>query len=61
MRDRGYAYAIVGGAGPADYYRRTVGATPIERSTPGIYDFGLFRADDGGTGVPDRTVSGAAS
>jgi predicted N-acetyltransferase YhbS len=41
MRERGYAYAVIGGVGPAEYYRRAVGATAIEGSTPGIYDFGL--------------------
>ena len=43
MRERGYAYAVIGGVGPAEYYARTVGATLIEGSTPGIYDFGLIR------------------
>jgi GNAT superfamily N-acetyltransferase len=38
MRDEGYAYAIVGGVGPADFYARVAGATPIPGSTPGIYD-----------------------
>jgi len=33
----GYAYAIIGGVGPADFYARAVGATPIEGSDPGIY------------------------
>ncbi len=37
MRARGYAYAIIGGVGPADFYARTVGAVLIEGSTPGIY------------------------
>ncbi len=37
LRDRGHAYGIIGGVGPADFYARTVGATPIERSTPSIY------------------------
>jgi hypothetical protein len=37
MRDAGYAYAIVGGVGPADFYARVAGATPIDGSTPGIY------------------------
>jgi GNAT superfamily N-acetyltransferase len=41
MHDDGYAYAVIGGVGPAEYYRRAVGATVIEGSTPGIYDFGL--------------------
>jgi GNAT superfamily N-acetyltransferase len=43
MRDDGYAYAIIGGVGPAEYYAKTVGATLIEGSSPGIYDFGLTR------------------
>jgi len=33
----GYAYAIIGGVGPAQFYVKNVGATPIEGSTPGIY------------------------
>lgn len=37
MREMGYAYAIIGGVGPADFYRKVVGATDIEDSTPGIY------------------------
>ena len=43
MRDDGYAYAIIGGVGPAEYYAKTVGAILIEGSSPGIYDFGLLR------------------
>lgn len=43
MRDDGYAYAIIGGVGPAEYYAKTIGATLIEGSSPGIYDFGLTR------------------
>jgi hypothetical protein len=38
MRDAGYAYAIIGGVGPADFYAKVAGAVPIEGSTPGIYD-----------------------
>ena len=37
LRDRGYVYAIIGGAGPVEFYRKTVQAVPIEGSTPGIY------------------------
>jgi hypothetical protein len=37
MRDAGYAYAIIGGVGPANFYARVAGAVPIEGSTPGIY------------------------
>lgn len=45
MRDEGYAYAIIGGAGPLAFYTKVVGAIPIPGSTPGIYrDFlGLLR------------------
>ena len=33
----GYAYAIIGGVGPAAFYRQTVEAVDIADSTPGIY------------------------
>jgi GNAT superfamily N-acetyltransferase len=37
LHDLGYVYAIIGGVGPADFYAKTVGATLIPDSTPGIY------------------------
>ena len=37
QRAQGYAYAIIGGVGPAEFYTKTVGAVPIADSTPGIY------------------------
>lgn len=37
MRSMGYAYAIIGGTGPQEFYSRTVGATVIEGSDPGFY------------------------
>ena len=37
MAAEGYAYAIIGGVGPADFYAKAVGAVPIAGSTPGIY------------------------
>lgn len=37
MRERGYAYAAIGWAGPVDFYVRTVGAIPIPGSEGGIY------------------------
>ncbi|MEM7368932.1 MAG: GNAT family N-acetyltransferase [Bacteroidota bacterium] len=37
MRDIGYAYAIIGGVGPAKFYEKAVGAKLIEGSNPGIY------------------------
>jgi GNAT superfamily N-acetyltransferase len=43
MRTLGYGYAIVGGAGDVEFYRRAVGATPIEGSSPGIYRDRLAR------------------
>ena len=33
----GYAYAIIGGVGPAAFYEKTVGATVIPGSDPAIY------------------------
>lgn len=32
-----YAYAVIGWAGPVEWYARTVGATIIEGSEPGIF------------------------
>jgi GNAT superfamily N-acetyltransferase len=37
MRHLGFAYAIIGGVGPAEFYAKTVGAIPIAGSEPGIY------------------------
>jgi hypothetical protein len=37
MRAEGYAYAIIGGVGPVEFFTKTVGATLIEGSQPGIY------------------------
>ncbi len=37
MADTGYAYAIIAWAGPTDFYRKVVGATPISNSEPGIF------------------------
>jgi GNAT superfamily N-acetyltransferase len=47
QREQGYAYAIVGGVGPAEFYSRSVGAVAIAGSTPGIYA-GMLRRDAGG-------------
>ncbi|MEE4111521.1 MAG: GNAT family N-acetyltransferase [Desulfobacteraceae bacterium] len=37
MAVAGYAYAIIGGAGPIAFFENCVGAVPIAGSTPGIY------------------------
>ena len=37
MRAEGYAYAIIGGAGPVDFYAKACSAVPIAGSQPGIY------------------------
>lgn len=37
MREEGYGYAIIGSAGPKDYYTKMCGAQLLEDSTPGIY------------------------
>ncbi len=39
----GYAYGIIGGAGPVEFYKRTVGAIEIPDGSPGIYK-GLLRS-----------------
>jgi hypothetical protein len=43
MAANGYAYAIIGAPGPQEYYVKTLGATIIEGSSPGIYPDPLIR------------------
>ncbi|MET3897463.1 putative N-acetyltransferase YhbS [Devosia sp. UYZn731] len=42
MKAHGYAYAIIGSAGPVDFYVKAVGAVPIEADKEDIYQ-GLLR------------------
>jgi hypothetical protein len=42
MRANGFAYAIIGGVGPAEFYSKAVGAITIEGSSPGIYRDRLY-------------------
>lgn len=37
LRDMGYAYAIIGGVGPKEFYAKACGAIEIPGSDPGIY------------------------
>jgi hypothetical protein len=37
LRELGYVYAVIGGAGPTDFYQRAVGAIVIPDSEPGVY------------------------
>ncbi|MGC8863739.1 MAG: GNAT family N-acetyltransferase [Armatimonadota bacterium] len=37
MLELGYAYAIIGGVGPTEFYASCAGAIPIPDSTPGVY------------------------
>lgn len=37
MATSGYAYAIIGGVGPTDFYAKVAEATEIQGSSPGIY------------------------
>lgn len=46
MAALGYAYAIIGGAGSAEFYRKVVAAIEIEGSSPGIYRDRLRQDDD---------------
>lgn len=45
LKTLGYAYAIIGDVGPSEFYERTVGATQIPNSEPGIYA-GLLKSAD---------------
>ena len=37
MAGQGFAYAIIGGVGPVEFYAKSVGAVVIDGSEPGIY------------------------
>ncbi len=37
LHDLGYAYGIIGAAGPVEFYQKAVGATVIPNSVPGVY------------------------
>jgi GNAT superfamily N-acetyltransferase len=43
LAEMGYAYGIIGGAGPTEFYTQCVGATVIPDSTPGVYGDPLKR------------------
>ncbi len=45
MWAQGYGYAIIGAAGPTEFYKKIVGAVEIEDSWPGVYA-GLLNNDD---------------
>ena len=37
LRELGYAYAVIGGVGPREFYQKACGAIEIPGSDPGIY------------------------
>ena len=37
MRAQGYAYGVIGGVGPTEFYARAVGAIAIAAFEPGLY------------------------
>jgi len=37
LRELGYVYGVIGGAGPVEFYEKAVGAIVISDSEPGIY------------------------
>ena len=48
MREMGYAYAVIGGVGPAEYYQKVCGAYVIPGSEVGIYESQYqLRRDEG--------------
>ena len=46
MKAQGYAYAVIGGVGPVEFYAKAVGAVPIEADKEDIYQ-GLLRVRPG--------------
>ena len=49
LRNDGFAYGIIGGAGPVAFYETACGAVEIPNSTPGIYDGMLTNNTTNGT------------
>jgi GNAT superfamily N-acetyltransferase len=45
MKRKGYGYAIIGWAGPQEFYEKAVGAMAIPDSTPGIWKDWLGEAE----------------
>lgn len=45
LHDMGYAYGIIGAAGPTEFYKKAVGAIVIPHSTPGVYTDMLKRVE----------------
>jgi GNAT superfamily N-acetyltransferase len=45
MEAQGYAYAIIGGAGPTDFYKKAVNAVIIDGSVPGVYR-GMLKSEE---------------
>ena len=37
LRDRGFAYAVIGDPGPVEFYKKKLDAMEIPNSRPGIY------------------------
>jgi predicted N-acetyltransferase YhbS len=51
MKAHGYAYAIIGSAGPVDFYVNAAGAMPIPSDNEDIYQ-GLLRIKTPAEGIP---------
>ena len=49
MREQGYAYAVIGGAGPVEFYERIIGGIVIPGSWPGLYRGMLGRDEASGS------------
>ena len=45
LREMGYGYAIIGSAGPVAWYEKTIGATVIDGSEPGVYAHFIKRVE----------------
>ena len=56
MRDLGYAYAIIGGVGPAEFYAKTCGAVVIDGSETSVY--GELYAEGRARAQAERAATG---
>jgi GNAT superfamily N-acetyltransferase len=49
LKELGYAYGIIGAAGPVAFYEKEVGATVIPNSVPGVYANMIAKDGEEGT------------
>ncbi len=57
MKSQGYAYAVIGWVGPAEFYQRVAGAVAIPDSFPGLWASRLTQPQATGDGLAKESGS----